>query len=121
MTNPAEDQTPETSDLPSDAQPAPTDASGPHGPDCTCERTHHANVWPLLDVAFPNDPHLWRAAEQLFLLSTLNPADVTASDRTAVIEGAQRHLQRAETLTASSTVSPTDAIVERFRSQLDGI
>jgi hypothetical protein len=95
-------------------------AVGPHGPGCTCEKSHREQLWNLLDAAFPDDPHLWQAAESLFTLSAHNPAELDEESRRASIELATLHLQRHADLTAPAE-TPIDQIVTKFRREMDGM
>ena len=74
-------------------------------------------IWDLLDEAFPNDPHLWNAAEALFMASEIGPvADEHARFHT--LEAAHAHLdRRMEQFAAPS--NPIDELLAQFRDQMD--
>lgn len=104
-----------------ESTPAVTDNG--HLPGCTCEQDHRDQVWSMLDTAFPNEPHLWRAGEALFTLSAANPHRVSSSERQTAARQAARHLEHhaARLAPAAPSMSPADEIVGRFREELGGL
>ena len=84
-----------------------------------------ARIWDILDEAFPNEPHLWSAGEALLTVSALMPATPSPMTTFSVLKHATTHLSRhaASLNLTPSTREETDeeAIVRRFRQQLDGL
>ncbi len=78
---------------------------------------HRQRLWRMLDVAFPTEPHLWRAAESLFTLSAVNPDQPDDEAGREAVLTAVRHLEHHAGL-ALSRLSPTEQLVSEFRDQM---
>ncbi|ROR76034.1 hypothetical protein SAMN06295974_3819 [Plantibacter flavus] len=89
-----------------------------HAADCGCADFHRQRIWLTLDRAFPTDPHIWRALEEIFALSEQNPHPLDAHGRRAALSRAAQHLQQQLELTPVPS-GPLDQLVEEFRRQLD--
>jgi hypothetical protein len=89
-----------------------------HAPGCNCAEQHRENVWRILDAAFPQEPHLWKATESLFELSALNPHEISDSARRAALNDAALHIKRHTDL-AAPPLSPLEQMVEKFRIELE--
>lgn len=96
------------------------DAHTAHQPGCSCAETHREEVWRILDAAYPNDPHLWVAMHELFMISASNPVPIGDQARRESLVKATAHLQQR--IRALSPVeSPLDELVSKFRDQLGGL
>lgn len=118
----------DSADLPDElrtALAAGLGAAAEHGPEGLFDASaaldvHREHVWGILDTAFPQDPHLWQAGEALFTLSASNPAEVDDETRRIALAAMALHLQRHASLT-SSTASPVDQLVAKFRQQMGNL
>lgn len=74
--------------------PAPGEGSeDDHEHHCGHEEHHYIQaVWETLDSAFPNQPHLWNAAEVLLMLGSKNPAPIQSEQRLGALTTAINHL-----------------------------
>lgn len=74
--------------------PAPDeDSQGDHEHHCGHADHHYLSaVWETLDSAFPNEPHLWNAAEVLLMMGSKNPTPIQGEDRLAALTTAINHL-----------------------------
>lgn len=77
-------------------------------------------LWAILDEAFPNDPHLWSAAEALFMASELGP-DMDDHGRFHVLEAAHAHLDRRIALLSAQAeqADPIESLLAQFRDEMD--
>lgn len=97
-----------------DADKAPLDA---HATGCDCAERHREHVWRILDAAFPQEPHLWKAMEALFEISSVNPHELNDEARRTALNEAALHIKRHTELTAPP-LSPVEQMVEQFRKEM---
>lgn len=79
---------------------------------------YRAGVWEILDSAFPDDPHLWRAMEALFAISEATPGTVDDEARRDALELATLHIKHRSTLIAPP-LSAMDQLIADFQRQLN--
>lgn len=117
LTGDGDQAAPEDSPVVPDAvagEDAPVDG---HEAGCDCSTRHRQDLWALLDSAFPDDPHLWQAAEALFSISEKNPQEIDDTIRREALEKASLHIQHRAEL-AAPVLSPVEQIIAAFRDQM---
>lgn len=80
-------------------------------------KKYREQVWDILDAVFPKDPHLWQAAEALFMASSTAPTAELPGFADSALQHAHAHLHR-HSPTADSAGGHTEQLVKRFREQL---
>ncbi|MCI4659670.1 hypothetical protein [Cryobacterium zhongshanensis] len=103
-----------TADSDTDPDKAPADG---HAPGCDCAERYRKHVWGILDDAFPQEPHLWKAMESLFELSAINPREINDEARRTALAEAATHIQHQTELTGPP-LSSMEQMIRDFRRDL---